>query len=691
MTAHPSFPIPNRLLSSCQRSRNVSALFSLLAPACLAAAPLKTYAFASWSGWWFALLLTSVFAGAAYFHQAERRITRLGGSAAAIVFCGASILDDLANPARGLVLLIGLISLINYVWPDERLRVFQLMRFKQRPQRRVFATALVATLFGLDMWLKVDQRPQPLQLAAISITFLFPIIIAANQGGKRNPHLRFLLPPAAVAALMPALAFANPLLWKNLTAIGCAGPLVLCLIKTPYMLKSRMRPDVRRKEPSALDAILEQPSRVMVLSFVAICLVGSLMLALPLAAAEKLPVSWLDAAFTAVSATCVTGLVVLDTPTAYSGFGIVVILLLIQIGGLGIMVFSAAAIVLLGKRLSLSHERAAVDLVGAGGRADLKRSIQAIFAVTVLTEGLATLLLALCFYLDGDAFGTALWRGLFTAISAFCNAGFALQSDSLVPYADNPVVLLILSATIIIGGLGPAVITALLSGRRGGRLPLHARLVLWTSFIITILPALFITLVEWNNTLAGLHPVHKIVNGFFQSVTLRTAGFNSIDLGAVHPATWTLMVMVMFVGGSPASTAGGVKTTTIAVIFLAVTAVSSGRSKVEIFGRRITDGTVLRATAVATLAVLGSGLALAAVQLTQTLPLDVAVFEVVSALATVGLSIGGSSQLDEVGKIIIMVCMFAGRVGPLTLFVFLSSNQRKNDLKQYPPETIPIG
>jgi len=199
-----------------------------------------------------------------------------------------------------------------------------------------------------------------------------------------------------------------------------------------------------------------------------------------------------------------------------------------------------------------------------------------------------------------------------------------------------------------------------------------------------------ITAIEWNGTLAGMMWIDKIFNGLFQSVTLRTAGFNSIDLAQIHPATWTVMVLAMYVGGSPGSTAGGVKTTTIAVLLLAIVAVVRGSDRVEAFKREIPITTVMRATVVATLGVLGSCVALVAIQLTQQLELDVALFEVVSALATVGLSTGGTAALDEVGKLIIMMCMFAGRVGPLTLFVFLASNTR-DDVRGYPEESVPIG
>jgi len=328
--------------------------------------------------------------------------------------------------------------------------------------------------------------------------------------------------------------------------------------------------------------------------------------------------------------------------------------------------------------------------VGATSRAGLTLAIRGVLTVTLITEATAALLLFAAFLVRGDTVGQAAWRAVFTAISAFCNAGFALQSDSLVSYANNPFVLSVVGLTIIIGSMGPAVIAAVVGWKDPSTRTLHARLVLWTTAAFIVVPAILITAIEWNGTLAGMMWIDKIFNGLFQSVTLRTAGFNSIDLAQIHPATWTVMVLAMYVGGSPGSTAGGVKTTTIAVLLLAIVAVVRGSDRVEAFKREIPITTVMRATVVATLGVLGSCVALVAIQLTQQLELDVALFEVVSALATVGLSTGGTAALDEVGKLIIMMCMFAGRVGPLTLFVFLASNTR-DDVRGYPEESVPIG
>jgi len=453
---------------------------------------------------------------------------------------------------------------------------------------------------------------------------------------------------------------------------------------------ARARLGIEAEDAGLLELTLNHPSRVMVLSFLLLCAAGGLALTLP-ALSRGAPPSLVDALFTSVSATCVTGLGVIDMPVVLNGLGQLWLLALIQVGGLGVMAFSAFAFELLGKRLSLSHERAAADLIGAERGAALRDTLHAVLRVTLAAEALGALALAVAFWARGDGPLEGLWRGAFTSISAFCNAGFALQSSSLVPYADSPFILAVTGALIAVGGLGPLVVVAALRWRRPERRTLQARLVLWTSALLTLAPALLIAAVEWHGALAHLSAPHKLTNALFQSVTLRTAGFNSVDLSALHPATLALMICVMFVGGSPGSTAGGVKTTTIAVTLLAVAAVVRGQERVQVFGRALSPAAVVRAGAVCTLSVLGCCAALVAVLLTQTLSFEVALFEVVSALATAGLSVGGTAALDDVGKVIIMVCMFVGRVGPLTLFVFLMSNAHPASPLRRPEEQVLIG
>ena len=461
---------------------------------------------------------------------------------------------------------------------------------------------------------------------------------------------------------------------------------ILAILVATALARSRSRVS---STFDVLEMLLTSPASLLVSSFAGIALLGTALLLLPTSSALATPIAFVDAAFTAVSATCVTGLIVLDTPNAFSPLGQGVLLLLIQVGGLGIMTFAAAAAVYLGRRLAIRQELLALELLGAHeAKLDLQSVLRAVLRVTFVSEGLGALALTGLFLFEGDSLGRAAWRGLFTSISAFCNAGFALQSDSLVPYAESPGVLLVLSLLIIAGGLGPLVILALpkLGDRR---VALHVRLVLVVTAVLLLVPAGMYLALEWSNTLAELPLADKLVNAWFQSVTLRTAGFNSVDLAAVQPATWTLMILCMFVGGSPGSTAGGVKTTTIAVLILAVVSAVRGHREAAVFGRRIPHRTVYEAVAITTVGVLSAVGVLWALQLTQSIPLQESLFEVVSALGTVGLTVGATPKLDDVGKVIVLLAMFAGRVGPLTLFVFLVGQQRP--ARRYPFESVQVG
>ena len=291
---------------------------------------------------------------------------------------------------------------------------------------------------------------------------------------------------------------------------------------------------------------------------------GTVMLLLP-AAAGKGPIAFVDAAFTSVSAVCVTGLAVLDTPTDFSMTGQVMILLLIQFGGLGIMSITTVAMHAMGRRLSLRQERLMTSLMDTD-RKDLVASLVLILKFTFLVEGVGALFLTGVFYTMGDSPGQAVWRGGFTAISAFCNAGFSLQSDSLVVYQEAPLVLHMVAALIICGGMAPA--TSLLIPRwlRRRSIPVTVRIDLVTTAVLLVSGTLFMLAFEWNGVLSGLSIFNKIHNAWFQSATLRTAGFNSVDIADVMSPTFLVMLCLMFIGGCPGGTAGGIKATTIAIL-----------------------------------------------------------------------------------------------------------------------------
>ncbi|NVB41139.1 potassium transporter TrkH [Pseudenhygromyxa sp. WMMC2535] len=525
-------------------------------------------------------------------------------------------------------------------------------------------------------------------LASVAIS----LGLAARAIAKLPPgELRALGWRDAVAGGLTVVCVAAAALAHRHTGLAC-----LALMPTAGGLLFALRPRVHRdplRGPGWRELLIEQPARLIVGTFLLAGIVGGVLLTLP-PCSSAAPLPLLDTIFTAFSAVCVTGLAVLDTGADFSLLGQGVILTLIQLGGLGIMTFSAAAMVLLGQRLSLEEEGVALELIDGHRVGGLELALRRMLRVTFISEGVGALLLSLRFALaHADPWPLAIWRGVFTAISAYCNAGFALQSDSLIPYQQDAIVLHVVAALIILGGLGPAVIVALpqlLRRRQRRRMDLHARVVLVTSAALLLAPAVLIAALEWHQSLAALPILDRVHNAWFQSVTTRTAGFNSVDFAAMSPATLTLVEALMFIGGSPGSTAGGIKTSTVFVLVIAVVAVSRSRTTVSWGGWTIPQATVYRAAAVVTLAALSGVLALFAIQLTQPMNLQTALFEVFSALGTVGLSIGGTAMLDNVGKLIIIACMFMGRIAPLTLFLIFS-RPRDSALWELPEQEINVG
>ena len=418
------------------------------------------------------------------------------------------------------------------------------------------------------------------------------------------------------------------------------------------------------------ELFLNHPARVLISTFLGLCLFGTLLLQLPWAS-TKGNIALVDAAFTSVSAVCVTGLTVLDTPNDFTLLGQWFILILIQLGGFGIMTISTVALHVMGKRLSLRQERLLTTLTETS-HSDLIGSLVTIVTFTLLVEMVGAALLTGCFLSAGDSLTLAMWRGFFTSISAFCNAGFALQSNNLVTYQTNPLVLHIVAALIILGGLAPATCLVLPAWFRGRVIPLAPRIALMTTAALLLVGTGCFLVFEWNGAMAELSFVDKVHNAWFQSATLRTAGFNSVEISGVLEPTFLIMLCLMFIGGSPGGTAGGVKTTTIGVLAMTFWACITGHNEVIAQNRRIPQSTINRAITVVGSGVLVWFFAVLALQITQQLPARELAFEVTSALGTVGLSLGATPYLDAIGKIIIMLTMFIGRIGPMTLFTLLS-------------------
>jgi trk system potassium uptake protein TrkH len=436
------------------------------------------------------------------------------------------------------------------------------------------------------------------------------------------------------------------------------------------------------------------PAQVVVIGFAAAIMVGTLLLLAPIAKAGPGSASFVEAIFTATSAVCVTGLVVVDTPTYWTPFGQVVILVLIQLGGLGIMIFASLIGLLLARRLSVRSRLYAAAEAKVLGLDDVRGVVRGIVGISLAVEAALFVILFLRFLLGyGYPFGQAAWHGVFHAVSSFNNAGFALYSDSLMSFVADPFICLPIAVAIILGGLGFPVMMQL---RREFRRPLHwtmnTKLVLSATFVLLLAGSVYITVLEWNNprTLGSLDPWVRVMAGFFQSVQTRTAGFNSVDIAALHDETWLGMDILMFIGGGPAVTAGGIKVTTFAVLFFIMLTELRGEGAVNIFGKRLSRAVHRQAITVVLIAVAAVIAGTASIMLLAGENLDRALFETVSAFATVGLSTGITAALPEAAQVVLVAMMFLGRLGPLTLGTAIALRERRI-LYEFPKERPAIG
>lgn len=414
----------------------------------------------------------------------------------------------------------------------------------------------------------------------------------------------------------------------------------------------------------------------------------------------SLNMRWMDAVFTATSAVCVTGLIVVDTATYFSPIGQAIVLLLIQFGGLGMLLIMSVIISALGGRPSLGIESMAHGTSHLAPRIPVRKLISHILLFTVVIESLG----AAALYLDwGPRMGwsEALWPSVFHSVSAFCNAGFSTNTDSLMPYQKSPESLLIISVLVVVGGIGFITIEELYQRfywRRSyvGRLSLHSKLVLATTGILLFGATPMFAAFEWNGALSHLRDVDKWVNAFFMSVTPRTAGFNSVDYAVTSDCSNFLTILLMLVGGSPGSTAGGLKTTTLAVLVLLAWSRLRGYRSCVFNYRSIPDETVQRATGVF---VVVSGVFIASIFAIALLErhgetkhslLEYA-FEVASALGTVGMSMGITSSLNDYSKALLIVLMIVGRVGPLVIASVLIARLSRQEKHRYSYEDVVVG
>lgn len=461
------------------------------------------------------------------------------------------------------------------------------------------------------------------------------------------------------------------------------------------MRVERQRPElVTLKAPRRLRRPLS-PAAVLVAGFAALIGIGTILLILPVASSSGSWTAPIDALFTATSAVCVTGLVVLDTGTYWSGFGQVVILVLIQLGGFGFMTSSTFLLVVLTRRRTTLRDRVLVQeslgIRHLGESTSLLKRV-AVFTAVVELAGTSILLLHQLVNQGPSAFD--LWWSVFHAVSAFNNAGFDINGGyaSLVPYQRDWVVLPVIGLLIVLGGIGYAVVADLVAVRSWSRLALETKIVLTTTAGLLVAGAVVIGASEWSNpaTLGALEPGDRLLNAAFHSITPRTAGFNSLDMAGLFDQTLVVTMALMFIGGASGSTAGGVKVNTFALLGVAILSSVRGRPSAEAFGRRIPHGVVYRALSVALLFI---AFAFAIALLLQALvdaPFIDTTFETLSAMGTVGLTTGITPTLPDPALLLLSLAMFIGRLGPLTLVLALAA--RAHPVPYRPAvETLRIG
>ena len=442
-------------------------------------------------------------------------------------------------------------------------------------------------------------------------------------------------------------------------------------------------------------------TQIILLSFLVTILIGSGLLALPISSASGKAVPYLDALFTATTSTCVTGLVTIPTVSTWSVFGQIVILLLIQIGGLGIITIMSGLMLLLNRKMGIDDRLLIQDAFNLNTMSGLAKFIKNVLLGTLIIEGVGAVLYMIVFVPDFGARG--IWISVFNSVSAFCNAGIdIIAENSLCNYATNPLINIVTSVLIILGGLGYIVwwdvIRVVKSRSPKNRkifrhLSLHSKIAITATAVLILVGAILIFIFEYDNplTIGKMSLFDKIQISLFQSVTTRTAGFATIPQENLTNASATVSIVLMLIGGSPVGTAGGMKTVTIAVLICSAFATIRNKNSVTLFGRRISEESIKKAVSVVVMFLTICAISTILLMATSNAsPLD-AVFETVSATATVGLSRNLTATLNTFGKLIIIVTMYFGRVGPISLAIALGSKNESQNVISEPTEDISIG
>jgi len=463
-----------------------------------------------------------------------------------------------------------------------------------------------------------------------------------------------------------------------------------------YDTRGNTKNDFINQNLSPIEKIKLAPAQIVILSFSVIIMIGTILLSLPISAAEGKSISLIDAFFTATSATCVTGLSTLSLSDNFSFIGQLIVLVLLQIGGLGYMTLHSSMMILLGKSFKIKNKVLMQDLLDISSVSDLLSMIVNIIRYTLVIELCGAIVLSIAFSFEGYEIGEAIYYGFFHSISAFCNAGFSLFNNSLENFGTNPFISFTISGLIIMGGLGFIVIKELelvvLRKKKIVNLSVHSKVVLSTTFVLISLVTVYMFFTEYLNAFTDYNLFEQFQLAFFQSVTTRTAGFNTVSLNALYPHTLYLICLIMFIGASPGSTGGGIKTTTFAILFQSVKATLRGRDRVEFFDRLVPNHIVVRAIAIIVVSLILVSFFILLMMRIETEHSFLAIFfEVVSAFATVGLSLGITPYLTAAGKFAIILLMFVGRIGPMTLALAIGKTTEEQGQVEYPTGRLLIG
>lgn len=435
------------------------------------------------------------------------------------------------------------------------------------------------------------------------------------------------------------------------------------------------------------------PAHVLTFGFLGLITIGTLLFMLPIATQDRHHLSFIDALFEATSAVCVTGLAVVDTGTTFTLFGQIVLLVLVQLGGWGFMTSSILMFLMLGKRIGLKERILLKESVNYGSLQGLIKLVQSIIAITLIVELIGAVILSIRWSFEMP-WSKAIYYGIFHSISAFNNAGFSLEPDSLSKWAGDPVVNIMITLLFIVGGIGFTVILDIFGKKSFKKLSLHTKITIIVSIFLNTISMFMILYLEFDNpaTLGSLSNSDKLWAAYFQGVVPRTAGFNTLDIAQMTPSSLVYMIGLMFIGAGSGSTGGGIKVTTAALLFLALWAVISNKQDVNVFNRRIPQELINRALSIAISGVLFIFTIFFLLTITEKgAELTKILFETVSAFGTVGMSAGLTGELTPAGRILITVMMFIGRLGPLTMAFALMFHAKKNSRVRYAEEKILIG